>query len=306
MPEWAKQSTKPTYTADEIGAISKGANISELTNDVGYLTEHQSLADYALKKEIPTKVSELENDSKYLTTHQDISGKVDKVQGKGLSTNDYTNEAKAKVDNIPLNPKYTDTVYDDSIILNDIETLKNKNTFDNLIIDSSLQIGNTIVNETEIQNLYDNTDGELIVLADIEVEEDCVSVDIKTFPDGSALKLQYAYYEATIPASTINGKFGISSYYSNKIIGYSVSDGMSTTVTKYSNGAIFKKNGIWMCYGCQITTQELWAVNNVNISALASSTTTMPYITRVVIKQLNNGTIKAGAKIKVWGIKARD
>lgn len=33
-----------------------------------------------------------------LTSHQDISGKVDKVSGKGLSTNDYTNADKAKVD----------------------------------------------------------------------------------------------------------------------------------------------------------------------------------------------------------------
>ncbi|MBR4544995.1 MAG: hypothetical protein IKO14_03340, partial [Oscillibacter sp.] len=32
-----------------------------------------------------------------LTQHQDISGKVDKVSGKGLSTNDYTDADKAKV-----------------------------------------------------------------------------------------------------------------------------------------------------------------------------------------------------------------
>lgn len=31
--------------------------------------------------------------------------------GKGLSTHDYTEEAKAKVDAIPTSPKYTDTVY---------------------------------------------------------------------------------------------------------------------------------------------------------------------------------------------------
>lgn len=37
-------------------------------------------------------------------------GKVDKVEGKGLSTHDYNGEAKAKVDAIPPDPKYTDTV----------------------------------------------------------------------------------------------------------------------------------------------------------------------------------------------------
>ncbi len=38
--------------------------------------------------------------STYLTTHQDISGKVDKVDGKGLSTNDYTTDEKTKLANI--------------------------------------------------------------------------------------------------------------------------------------------------------------------------------------------------------------
>lgn len=41
--------------------------------DKGYLTEHQDLSSYALKTEIPINVSELENDSGYLTEHQDLS-----------------------------------------------------------------------------------------------------------------------------------------------------------------------------------------------------------------------------------------
>lgn len=40
-----------------------------------------------------------------LQEHQDISGKVDKVQGKQLSTNDFTNEEKAKLDNIDMSTK---------------------------------------------------------------------------------------------------------------------------------------------------------------------------------------------------------
>lgn len=39
----------------------------------------------------------------------ELSSKVDKVSGKGLSTNDYSNTAKSKVDAIPASPKYTDT-----------------------------------------------------------------------------------------------------------------------------------------------------------------------------------------------------
>lgn len=49
---------------------------------------------------VPTKVSAFENDAGYLTQHQDISGKVDKVEGKGLSTNDYTTAEKNKLGGI--------------------------------------------------------------------------------------------------------------------------------------------------------------------------------------------------------------
>lgn len=48
---------------------------------------------------IPTKTSELNNDSGFLTSHQDITGKVDKVEGKGLSTNDLTTTLKQNYDN---------------------------------------------------------------------------------------------------------------------------------------------------------------------------------------------------------------
>ena len=47
--------------------------VSELTNDSGYLTEHQDLSEYAKKSDIktlskvPTKISELTNDSGYIT-----------------------------------------------------------------------------------------------------------------------------------------------------------------------------------------------------------------------------------------------
>ena len=48
VPEWAKQTSKPTYTASEIGALSEDTVIpsrtSELTNDSHYATESQLLS----------------------------------------------------------------------------------------------------------------------------------------------------------------------------------------------------------------------------------------------------------------------
>lgn len=67
--------------------------------------------------DIKTKLSEMTSDSTHRTvtdsekaTWDTVTNKVAKVTGKSLSTNDFTDVAKEKVDAIPSNPKYTDTV----------------------------------------------------------------------------------------------------------------------------------------------------------------------------------------------------
>ena len=66
IPEWANQSEKPTYTKSEIG-----------------------LSD--INKPIST------------ATQTALNGKVDKISGKSLSTNDFTNDLKTKLDGIENN-----------------------------------------------------------------------------------------------------------------------------------------------------------------------------------------------------------
>lgn len=72
------------------------------------------LTDYAKKSDVKTRLSEMTSDSTHKTVtdteKKTWNNKVDAVTGKGLSTNDYTDVAKTKVDNIPASPKYTDTV----------------------------------------------------------------------------------------------------------------------------------------------------------------------------------------------------
>ena len=101
--------TVPTVDVDKNYVdteLAKKANTSDIP----------SLDGYAKTSEIPSKVSELENDSNYLssipgeyvtdteldakgylTEHQDISNLVEKEDGKGLSSNDYTTEEKNKL-----------------------------------------------------------------------------------------------------------------------------------------------------------------------------------------------------------------
>ena len=111
----AKGFTKNTGTYSKpAGGIPKGDLAAAVQTSLGKadtaLQEHQSLAAYRT------------------ATAQDAidSGKVDKVTGKGLSTNDYTAAAKAKVDAIPANPKYTDTVYDDTALKERVATIEGK------------------------------------------------------------------------------------------------------------------------------------------------------------------------------------
>ena len=72
----AKQDTIPDLISIRDGA-SKGATALQAESDPVYLADKPKLA---LKTEIP-----------------DVSGKVDKEAGKGLSSNDYTNAEKAKL-----------------------------------------------------------------------------------------------------------------------------------------------------------------------------------------------------------------
>lgn len=117
------EDTYLTEHQDISGKANVGDSYTKAESDAKYLTEHQSLADYAKKSELPSeyddtalkgRVATLEaiDHSQYLTQHQDISGKVDKVSGKGLSTNDYTAADKAKVDATPTFWVGTQAEYD--------------------------------------------------------------------------------------------------------------------------------------------------------------------------------------------------
>ena len=94
--ELSADSTNPVQNKIITGRINELAaaiptKTSQLNNDSGYLTEHQSLDDYytksqvdssinAVKTAIPTKTSQLNNDSGYLTEHQSLDDYYTKSQ----------------------------------------------------------------------------------------------------------------------------------------------------------------------------------------------------------------------------------
>ena len=73
-------------TGNAITSVSKSGKKLTFTKGATFLTSHQSLADYAKKSEIPTKVSQLTNDSGYITSsgscaYATSAGNADKVDG---------------------------------------------------------------------------------------------------------------------------------------------------------------------------------------------------------------------------------
>lgn len=67
VPSWAKESSKPTYTANEVGAVptSRTINSKALTSDITLsASDVGALPDTTV---IPTKTSDLTNDSGYIT-----------------------------------------------------------------------------------------------------------------------------------------------------------------------------------------------------------------------------------------------
>ena len=86
VPSWAMASSKPTYTATEVGAAA-----AEHTHEQGDITGLTA----ALSGKAAVKHTHEQADINGLSTA--LAGKVNTESGKGLSTNDYTTAEKQKL-----------------------------------------------------------------------------------------------------------------------------------------------------------------------------------------------------------------
>jgi hypothetical protein len=93
-----KSATSHTHSVKINGVTKTIAASGGDAVDLGtYLTSHQSLADYAKKSEIPTKVSQLTNDTGYITSsgscaYATSAGNADTVDGEHASNFSYTHQ----------------------------------------------------------------------------------------------------------------------------------------------------------------------------------------------------------------------
>lgn len=91
-------SATQSYANSKI-TISVPTNVSAFTNDAGYTTNIGTITEIQMNG-VSKGTSGVIDLGTVITAHQDISGKVDKVSGKGLSTNDYTTNEKNKLSGI--------------------------------------------------------------------------------------------------------------------------------------------------------------------------------------------------------------
>lgn len=104
--------------------------------------------------------------------------KVDKIDGKGLSTNDYDDAAKAKVDAIPPDPKYTDTVPD----LSSYATKEENESFNEDVAREINRINNELNTQVGFINENIRATAEFLqedYVAKIGSAKDTLTVDIK-------------------------------------------------------------------------------------------------------------------------------
>ncbi|MDD5923285.1 MAG: hypothetical protein PUC88_00650 [Clostridia bacterium] len=121
MPRYdANQFLQSYYTEDdnyiykkwEIVSSNEDEEILHSINTIKVNGVEKEIVDKTVDICVPTKTSDLVNDSGFLTAHQDISGKVDKEEGKGLSQNDFSDQYKTQLDNLNVPTKTSELVND--------------------------------------------------------------------------------------------------------------------------------------------------------------------------------------------------
>jgi hypothetical protein len=118
--------------------------ISEWDNKSNFNGDYNGLTN---KPTIPTKVSDLQNDRGYLTEHQDISGKVDKVKGKSLISDD-------EIERLSTLKNYDDTnIY---LQLNDMESEINELKEGNINIDLTNYVTKSELSESVFSGNYND------------------------------------------------------------------------------------------------------------------------------------------------------
>lgn len=188
-------------------------NVSQLTNDSGYITSIPS--EYVTETELNAKryltsvpneyITEAELNAKgYLTEHQDISGKVDKINGKGLSTNDYTTEEKNKLNGIEENANNYSLPIASSNTLGGIKVGSGLSVDSNGVLSSSIGSSDLSNYQTKTDNALTTTDKTIVgAINELDIE----GVKVEDYEDGSTIQISSIAKNGTTSARPTNNLY---------------------------------------------------------------------------------------------------
>ena len=209
--ELAKKVDVATYNSEKANYVTN-SDITDMLTKTEASTLYQEKGNYALSTEIPTKVSDLANDSNYQTASDvdnrvqeiigsapealdtlkeisdalnndpdfattittELSKKVDKIEGKQLSTEDYTTEDKEKLTGIDpsIYAKNEDLVY----IADTVIPQMNENT--------AKALDQKVNWDTEKKVISLPSDGSISALRNAETLEGGVLLAQRTYDEG--------------------------------------------------------------------------------------------------------------------------
>ena len=282
---------------------------------------------FATKEEIPTKTSDLTNDNGflssvpeeyvtetelnakgYLTEHQDISGKVDKINGKGLSTNDYTTTEKNKLNGIEENANNYSLPIASSTVLGGIKVGSGLNIDSNGVLSSSGGNSSDLSNyQTKTDNALTTTDKTIVgAINELDIE----SVKAEDFEDSSVIiennltsrvsnleltKADISYVDTQIANAQLGGSGGSTNI---DLSNYATKDEIPTKTSQLTNDSNFATESY-------VTD----AINNASLGGGEGSSVDLSlYQTKTdnTLTTTNKTIVGAINELDIEGIKAED
>ena len=219
----------------------------------GYLTQHQSLAEYALKTEIPivpNKVSAFENDAGYLTSHQSLKDYATKswVQNQGYLTQhqDISGlatklELQTVEDKIPTIPTKVSAFENDVGYLTQHQSLANyalKSELPKNVSDLTNDAKYITASGAPVQSVNGKTGAVVLNATDVRALPNTTVIPTTT----SQLTNNSGYItSAGAPVQSVNGKIGTVSLNANDVGALP----STTTIPVVNNAKLtIQKNGV--------------------------------------------------------------